>query len=76
MASPGHKRGQHLIEGEAYRRIMAGGAPATLDAFARELLDWYRASFPEAAPMTPTAIEREIHATWQRRHELIRGGDP
>jgi len=31
---PGHKRSQHLIGAEAYRRIMAGGAPATLGAFA------------------------------------------
>jgi hypothetical protein len=31
---PGHKRAQHLIEGDAYRRIMAGEASATLAEFA------------------------------------------
>ena len=40
--SPGHKRSQQLIEAEAYRRIMAGEAPATLVEFAQQLLDWLR----------------------------------
>jgi len=38
--SPGHKRSQHLIEAEAYRRIMSGEAPAHLAEFAQQLLDW------------------------------------
>jgi len=29
--SPGHKRSLHLIEAEAYRRIMTGETPATLN---------------------------------------------
>lgn len=75
-APPGHKRSQQLIEGEAYRRIAAGEAPATLAAFAQQLLIWFRASFPDASPTTLTAIEEQIRETWHRRHELIRGGDP
>jgi hypothetical protein len=75
-ASPGHKRSQHLIEGEAYRRIMAGEAPATLAEFAQQLLDWLQASYSDASPMTLTAVEDQIRDTWHRRHEMIRGGDP
>ncbi|MFN3655902.1 MAG: hypothetical protein ACK4UO_01455 [Pseudolabrys sp.] len=74
MADPGHKRAQHLIEGEAFRRIMAGEAPPTLNEFARRLADWLRAAYPDAAPMSPAAIERQIQDTWHRRHEMIRGG--
>jgi hypothetical protein len=74
-APPGHKRSQQLIEGEAYRRILAGEAPATLAAFAQQLLDWFRAAYPDAAPTTQAAIEKQIGETWHRRHELIRGGE-
>jgi hypothetical protein len=74
--SLGHKRSQQLIEGEAYRRIMAGEAPATLAEFAQQLLDWFQASYSDAPPMTLTAIEDQIRDTWHRRHEMIRGGDP
>ena len=42
--SPGHKSTLHLIEAEAYRRIMAGEAPATLAEFAQQLLGWLRQS--------------------------------
>ena len=52
--SPGRKRSQHLIEAEAYRRIIAGDAPAALDEFAQQLLDWLRQTYPEAAPTTLT----------------------
>ena len=76
MSAPlGHKRSQQLIEGEAYRRIMAGEAPATLAAFAEQLLDWFQASYPDAPPTTLIAIENQIRETWHRRHEMIRGGD-
>ena len=75
-APPGHKRSPHLIEGEAYRRIMAGEAPATLAAFAQQLLEWFRASYPDATPTTLAEVEDQISETWHRRHELIRGGDP
>jgi hypothetical protein len=71
---PGHKASQHLIEAEAYRRIMAGDAPATLAEFARQLLDWFRERHPDASPATPTAVEDWVRETWHRRHELIRGG--
>jgi hypothetical protein len=71
---PGRKRSEELIEGEAYRRIMAGEAPATLGEFAQQLSDWLRSSYPDAAPITLTAIEQQIRETWGRRHELILGG--
>ena len=73
--SPGHKRLQHLIEAEAYRRIMAGDAPATLNEFAQQLLDWLKQSYPEAAPTTLATVENAIRETWHRRHELIQGGE-
>ena len=77
MSAPlGHKQSQQLIEGEAYRRIMAGEAPATLSAFAQQLLAWFHASYPNAAPMTLSEIENQIRETWHRRHEMVRGGDP
>ena len=72
--SPGHKRSQHLIEAEAYRRIMSGEAPATLNEFAQQLLDWLRQSYPEASPITLATVENAIRDTWHRRHELIQGG--
>jgi hypothetical protein len=72
--SPGHKRSQHLIEAEAYRRIMAGDGPATLDEFAQQLLDWLRQLYPEASPTTLAAVENDIRETWHRRHDMIRGG--
>jgi len=72
--SPGHKRTLHLIEAEAYRRIMAGEASATLDEFAQQLLDWLRQSYPEAPPVTLATVENEIRETWHRRHDMIRGG--
>lgn len=71
---PGHKRAQHLIAGEAYRRIMAGAAPATLSEFAQELLDWLRKAYPEASPITLKMVENDIRETWHRRHDMIRGG--
>ena len=71
---PGHKTPQHLIEGEAYRRIMSGEAPERLDEFAQKLLDWYREAHPTAPPMTLNAVEDQIRETWHRRHDLIRGG--
>ena len=74
MTSPGHKRSQQLIEAEAYRRIMAGDAPATLDQFAQQLLDWLRQSYPEASPTMLAAVENDIRETWHRRHDMIRGG--
>jgi len=73
-ASPGHKRSQHLIEAEAYRRIMAGEAPATLVEFAQQLLDWLRQSHPEASATTLATVENQIHETWHRRHDMIQGG--
>lgn len=53
---------------------MAGEAPATLDEFAQQLVDWLRQSYPEAAPTTLVAVENEIRETWHRRHDMIAGG--
>jgi hypothetical protein len=72
--SPGHKRSLHLIEAEAYRRIMAGEAPTTLAEFAQQLLDWLRRSYPQASPATLATVESQIRETWHRRHEMIQGG--
>jgi hypothetical protein len=69
----GHRALQRLAEGEAFRRIMAGELPSTLDEFARELAAWLRAQHPDATPTTKT-VEDWIRETWHRRHELIRGG--
>jgi hypothetical protein len=64
----------HLIEAEAYRRVMAGETPATLDEFAQQLLHWLRQSYPEAAPTTLATVENQIRETWHRRHDMIQGG--
>jgi hypothetical protein len=66
-------RSLQLVEGEAYRQIMAGEAPETLPEFARQLLNWLQASHPDVAPITEMAIERQIRETWHRRHAMIRG---
>jgi hypothetical protein len=70
----GHKRSHHLIEAEAYRRVMSGELPSTLSEFALELLNWFRQTHPDASSITVEMIENQIHETWYRRHELIRGG--
>jgi hypothetical protein len=72
--APGHRTSQHLVEREAYRRIMAGEAPEHLDELAQQLLEWFRATHPSASPLTLHAVEEQIRATWERRHDLIRGG--
>jgi hypothetical protein len=74
MSDPGHKASEHLIRHEAYRRIMAGRAPETLEMFARQLLDWLLLTHPNAAPTTTQTIENQVRDIWHRRHELIRGG--
>jgi hypothetical protein len=73
-SAPGHKTSLHLIEGEAYRRIMSGEAPQTLAGFAQQLLDWFKETYPVGSPPTLNAIEDQIRETWHRRHEMIRGG--
>lgn len=73
-APPGHKRSQHLIESEAYRRIMSGETPETLAEFAQQLVNWFHLTYPTASPMTLNMVENQIRETWHRRHEMIRGG--
>jgi len=75
-SDPGRKKWQRLVEGEAYRRIMAGQAPATLNEFAVQLCGWLQEALSAAPSITPSAIEDQIRETWHHRHELIRGGDP
>lgn len=75
MTAVGHKRAHRLIEGEAFRRIMAGEAPATLDAFARDLALWLSQTHPDSTPIAADRIALQIVDTWGRRHELVRGGD-
>jgi hypothetical protein len=74
MTNPGHKKTRHLIETEAYRCIMAGEAPATLNEFARQLSNWLKQSYPDASSVAPATVENWIHEVWHRRHDLIRGG--
>ncbi len=64
---PGHRRSQRLIDSEAYRQIIAGEAPATLAAFAQQLLDWLRASYPNATPISLATVEKQIRETWHRQ---------
>jgi hypothetical protein len=54
MNIPGHQTSLHMIEGEAYRRIMSGMAPDTLGQFAEQLLDWLRGAHPGAAACNTT----------------------
>lgn len=76
MKNPlGHKKALKAVEAEAYRQIMSGIAPTTLAEFTMRLIEWLRATYPDAPPLTPAVIERQIADTWHRRHELIRGGD-
>jgi hypothetical protein len=72
--NPGHKRSQHLIEEEAYRRVMSGELPGTLSEFVLQLSNWFRQTYPDASSITQVMIEDQIRETWHRRHELIRGG--
>jgi hypothetical protein len=72
-SAPGHKRSRHLIEAEAYRRVMSGELPQTLGEFAHQVLDWFRQTHADASPITLETIENQIRETWHRRHELIRG---
>ena len=73
-SAPGPKMSAHLIEGEAYRRIMAGEAPETLAEFVEQILDWFRETHSGASPVTLNDVEDQIRTTWHRRHEMIRGG--
>jgi hypothetical protein len=74
MSDPDQKTSQHLIESEAYRRIMSGALPERLDQFAQELLGWFRETYPGGSRMTFNTVEDQIRETWHRRHEMIRGG--
>ena len=74
MMSVGHKRARHLVEAEAFRRIMAGEAPASLDEFVEQLAAWLNGAYPGASPVTTDEIEDQIRDTWYRRHDMVRGG--
>jgi hypothetical protein len=74
MNIPGHRTTLDLVDGEAYRQIMSGMAPDTLEQFALQLLDWLHQNYPDAAPVTLHDVENQIRETWHSRHDLIRGG--
>ncbi len=68
---PGRRKARRIFQGEAYRRITAGNAPATLSEFAIQLAAWFKDTYP-AAPVPPASfIEAAIDETWHRRHEII-----
>ena len=66
MTRVGLKRAQHLIEGEAFRRIMSGQIPETLDEFARELMVWLKEAYPTASAMPLARMERRLQDIWKR----------
>ena len=72
--TPGYQTSLHMIESEAYDRILSGLAPDTLDQFAAQLPAWFRESHLVAASLTERDLENQIRETWHRRHDLIRGG--
>jgi hypothetical protein len=76
MTGIGQKRAHHLIEEEAFRRIMSGQVPETLDEFARELMALLRESYPAASAIQLAKVERQLQDIWHRRHEMVRGGSP
>ena len=73
LSNTDHRAWQHLIESEAYRRILSGQAPESFSEFVAQLLDWFTETHPNSSQVTLSAVEESIRATWQRRHELIRG---
>lgn len=68
---PGRRTARRIFESEAYRRIMAGEAPATLSEFAAQLAAWFKSAYPAANAPPVNFIETAIRDTWHRRHELI-----
>ena len=70
-AKPGHRKVRRLFEGEAYRRIVAGDAPATLSEFAVQLSAWFKEAYPAARAAPISFIEATIRDTWHRRHQVI-----
>jgi hypothetical protein len=42
---PSRRMTRRIIEGEAYRRIVAGDAPETLSEFAAQLSAWFRDAY-------------------------------
>ncbi len=68
---PGRRTARRLVAAEAYRRIVAGDAPATLSEFAAQLSAWFKDTYPAAPALPPRFVEEAVHDTWQRRHEVI-----
>jgi hypothetical protein len=62
---------RRVIEGEAYRRIVAGKAPETLSEFAASLSAWFKDTYPTAPAAPASFVEAVIHDMWHRRHEMI-----
>lgn len=74
VGNPGHAKLRQIIENEAYRRIMAGEAPEMLNDFAQQLSEWFGRTHPTELPVVRKTVEEMIRDTWDRRHQLIRGG--
>ncbi len=70
-AAPSRRMAQHILQEEAYRRIMTGDMPETLSEFAARLSVWLKEAYP-AAPLIPEPlVEDAIRSTWHRRHQII-----
>ncbi len=67
----GRRTARHLIEAEAYRRVLAGNLPSTLPEFAEQLTAWLRATYPTASTLSSSEAEDAIQETWHRRHDII-----
>jgi hypothetical protein len=68
---PGRRTARRIFENEAYRRIVAGNAPASLSEFATQLAVWFKNTRPAATAPPTSFVEAAIRDTWHRRHELI-----
>jgi hypothetical protein len=67
----GRRTARRLVEGEAYRRIIAGEVPETLSEFSAQLSAWLKDAHPGAPSMPPSVVEEAIRDTWHHRHEMI-----
>ena len=70
-ARPGRRMAKRIFEIEAYRRIVAGGAPETLSELAAQLSAWFKDTYPAAPVVQASFVEAAIRDTWHRRHEVI-----
>jgi hypothetical protein len=60
---PGRRTTRRIFENEAYRRIVAGNAPASLSEFAAQLAAWFKDTHPAATAPTTSFVEAAIRDT-------------